>query len=241
MIENLDENFARLLGKLDEWGIAENTLVIFLTDNGGTVGTKIFNAGMRGGKATPYQGATRVPSFWRWPAKWKTGRDVPALTAHIDIFPTLAEIAGVKLDDTVQQQVEGRSLLPLLTKTDAEWPERTLVTHVGRWPRGKAAEFKYRGCSIRNARYSLVNNKELYDLQADPAQGKDVSDEHAGVVQALRDAYETWWKDVQPLLVNEDVAAPKMNPLKALYWEQFGGGPDEAMRKAMDPAEAKDK
>ena len=75
MIENVDDNFARLLAKLDEWGIAENTLVVFLTDNGGTFGTKIFNAGMRGQKGTPYQGATRVPSFWRWPAKWKGGRD----------------------------------------------------------------------------------------------------------------------------------------------------------------------
>ena len=239
MIENLDENFARLLGKLDEWGIAENTLVIFLTDNGGTVGTKIFNAGMRGGKATPYQGATRVPSFWRWPAKWKTGRDVSALTAHIDIFSTLAEIAGAKLDDAVKQQVEGRSLLPLLTKAGAEWPERTLVTHVGRWPRGKTAEeFKYRGCSIRNDRYSLVNNKELYDLQADPAQKKDVSAENSSIVQTLRETYEKWWSDVQPLLVNEDAVPPKINSFKALYWEQFGGEPTEAMRKAMDPATA---
>src|SRR3954467_8778447 len=98
MIENIDENFGALLEKLREWGIAENTIVIYMgSDNGGTAGVKIFNAGMRGSKATPYQGGTRVPSFWRWPGKFQGGRDVAALTAHIDIFPTLAEIAGATL------------------------------------------------------------------------------------------------------------------------------------------------
>src|SRR5688572_3602274 len=98
MIENIDENFGRLLGRLDEWGIAENTLVIFMTDNGGTVGVNIFNAGMRAGKNTPYQGGTRVPAFWRWPAGFKGGVDCAALTAHVDVLPTLAEIAGLKLE-----------------------------------------------------------------------------------------------------------------------------------------------
>jgi len=67
-------------------------------DNGGTVGVNVCNAGMRGGKVTPYEGGTRVPSFWRWPAAFKGGVDCGALTAHIDIFPTLAEIAGAKLN-----------------------------------------------------------------------------------------------------------------------------------------------
>jgi arylsulfatase len=67
-----------------------------------------------------------------------------------------------------------------------------------------------------------------------------VSADHGEVIATLRESYETWWKDVQPLLVNEDVVGPKVNPFKALYWEQFGGGPDEALRKAMDPATAKD-
>ena len=236
MIENVDDNFARLLAKLDEWGIAENTLVVFLTDNGGTFGTKIFNAGMRGQKGTPYQGATRVPSFWRWPAKWKGGRDVPALTAHIDILPTLAELAGATLSDEVKRQVEGRSLLPLLTNPDAEWADRMLVTHVGRWPRGKAGEFKHQSCSIRDSRYTLVENQELFDLQTDPGEGTNIFTEHPEVVTKLRAAYDEWWTEVQPMLVNENITAPAMNPFKELYWKQFGGGPDEETRKQMDPA-----
>ena len=236
MIENIDDNFGKLLAKLAEWGIAENTLVIFLTDNGGTVGTKIFNAGMRAGKGTPYQGGTRVPSLWRWPAKFTGGRDVPALTAHVDIFPTLGQFLGLTFSSEVKQQVEGRSLVPLLAKPGAEWADRLLVTHVGRWPKGKMEESKYRGCSIRDARYTLVNNEELYDLQADAGEKANVLAAHPDEVTKLRAAYEQWWKDVQPLQVNENAVGPKANPMKELYWKQFGGGPDETLRKFMDPA-----
>ena len=114
MITNIDDNVGRLLAKLDEWGYEKDTLVIFMTDNGGTAGVSTFNAGMRAGKGTPYEGGTRVPAFWRWPGGWKGGADVPVLTAHIDIFPTLAEIAGAKVPAAVAAKLEGRSLFPLL-------------------------------------------------------------------------------------------------------------------------------
>src|SRR5438094_4414927 len=99
-----------------------------MNDNGGT-------AGVSGGKNTPWLGGTRAASFWRWPGTLKPG-DVDRLTAHIDFFPTLAEIAGAKLSDGVKAQVEGRSLLPLLRDPKPEWPDRVLFTHVGRWPKG---------------------------------------------------------------------------------------------------------
>jgi arylsulfatase len=237
MIENLDDNFGALLTQIREWGIDENTLVIYLgTDNGGTAGVKIFNAGLRGGKGTPYQGGTRAPAFWRWPAKFPGGRDIPALTAHVDIFPTLAEIAGAALTDAVKRQVEGRSLLPLLLHPDAAWPDRTLVTHVGRWPQGQVADFKNRNCSIRDARFTLVNDAELYDLQTDPGETKNVLSEHPEAAAKLRAAYEQWWSGVTPLLVNESAIGPKINPFKARYWQQFGGGPDEELRRKMDPS-----
>src|SRR4051794_25136048 len=88
MIENIDENLGRLLGYLKRSGLSDDTIVIFLTDNGTTAGAAIFNAGMRGSKNTPYQGGTRVPSFWRWPKGFRGGVDCNALTSHIDIFPT---------------------------------------------------------------------------------------------------------------------------------------------------------
>ncbi len=237
MIENIDTNFGKLLKKLDDWGLADNTLVIYLaTDNGGTSGVKIFNAGMRGSKGTPYQGGTRAPCFFRWPAGGiPAGAECDALTAHIDIFPTLAEITGASLSPEVKQQVEGRSLLPLLRNPQADWPNRTLVHHVGRWPNGQAAESKYANCAIQDSRFSLVNNKELYDLKADPGETTNVIADHPAEVARLRAAYDQWWNDVQPLLVNEGVIGPRMNPLKVLYWKQFGGGPDAALLRRMDP------
>ena len=238
MLENIDTNFGALLKQIDAWGIADNTLVIYLgTDNGGTAGVKIFNAGMRGGKGTPYQGGTRAPAFFRWPAGGiPAGVECDALGAHIDIFPTLAEITGAKLSDEVTKQVEGRSLWPLLRNPRAEWPDRFLVHHVGRWPAGEAAGAKYAKCAIQNSRYTLVNNQELYDLKADPGETTNVIAEHADVAAELRTAYERWWSDVQPLLVNETTLGPKVNPMKELYWKQFGGGPDAAMLRKMDPA-----
>jgi len=237
MIENIDTNFGALLKKLGEWKIADNTLVIYLaTDNGGTDGVKIFNAGMRGGKGSPYQGGTRAPCFIRWPAgRVPAGMECDDLTAQVDIYPTLAAITGAKLSDEVKQQVEGRSLLPLLQDPKAAWPDRTLVHHVGRWDKGQAAAAKYSGGAIQNSRFTLVNNAELYDLKADPGEKNNVIAAHPEVVAKLRATYDQWWQEVQPLLVNEDAVGPKMNPLKELYWKQFGGGPDAAMLQQMDP------
>ena len=234
MTENIDENMGRLLARLKELGISDDTLVIFMTDNGTATGAGIFNAGMRGSKNSPYQGGTRVPSFWRWPSGFAGGMDCDALTAHIDIFPTLAEISGATMTPDVRRQLEGRSLLPLLKNPTAEWPDRTLVTHTGRWPRGEASNSKYAGCSIRDRRYTLVNNSELYDLVVDPGEQHNVIADHPEVVQKLRTAYEAWWQSVLPCLENENAVGPKENPFKELYYKQFGH-PDGAEQSETPP------
>lgn len=226
MIENIDDNFGRLLDALKTWGIENDTLVVFLTDNGGTLGVKTFNAGMRGQKVTPYEGGTRVPSFWRWPAAIRGDRDVAALAAHVDVFPTLIHALKLRVDHAVIQRLEGRSLATFFQDRPVNWSRRTLVTHVGRWPRGKVEEFKFKGVSIRDDRYALVNDAELYDLQADPGQATNVIDAHPEVVARLRSEYEAWWKAMLPDLVNEDAVGPEVNPYKEWYWRQFGGEPD---------------
>lgn len=241
MIENIDDNFGTLLGRLDEWGLAQNTLVILLTDNGGTAGVRVFNAGLRAGKGTPYEGGTRVPSFWRWPSEWTGGRDVKPLAAHIDILPTVADLLGLPLPPAYHQQVEGRSLLPLLRDPDATWPDRMFVTHVGRWPTGGVQAFKHRGCSIRNARFALVNDAELYDLASDPGQTRNVIADHPDVATSLREAYDRWWSEIQPLLVNEQAVGPRINPFKELYWQQFGGAPTPELLEQMDPVHGRAK
>src|SRR5262245_36957029 len=80
MMTNIDDNFGRLMAKLGQWQLERDTLVIFMTDNGSATGSKTFNAGMREAKGSPFQGGTRVPALWRWPAGFAGGRDLKQLT-----------------------------------------------------------------------------------------------------------------------------------------------------------------
>ena len=227
MIANIDDNTGRLLAKLSEWGLERETLVIFMNDNGGTVGVKLFNAGMRGSKVTPWQGGVRAASFWRWPGTLTPG-DVDALAAHLDVLPTLAALAGAVISDKAKAQIEGRSLVPLLENPAAAWPERTLVTHAGRWERGKAASAKYSHCAIRNSRWKLISPGagarawQLYDLKSDPGEQQDVAAAQPETVRELETAYDAWWTSVQPQLVNEDAPVPAENSFRTLYRQQFG-------------------
>ncbi len=235
MITNIDDNIGRLLAKLDELGEAKDTLVIFMTDNGSTH-ARLFSAGMRGGKNTPYQGGTHVPCFWRWPGTLPAGVDVNRLTAHIDYFPTLAALAGAKMRDAVQP--DGRSLVPLLENPSTGWPDRYVFVHQGRWPRGEAEAAKFANCAVRNARFRFVNNTELYDLQTDPGETTNVIDQHPQVVAEMRAAYDAWWQEARAGMVNEDVVGPNVNPFKALYWQQFGEQPDAKLLEQMNWANA---
>ena len=140
MVENIDTNMGRLLRTIDSLGLADNTLIVFSTDNGSAAGSSFYNAEMHGSKGSPYRGGTRVPAFWKWKGVLPEGVDVPQVTAHIDVLPTLCELAGVKVPDAVDEKIEGRSLVPLLMIQNAEWPDRPLVTHQGRWKRGESAE-----------------------------------------------------------------------------------------------------
>lgn len=227
MVENIDTNFGKLLAKLKDWDLEENTLLIYLgTDNGGGISRKLFDSGLRGGKNSPYQGGTLSPCFVRWPAgNVPAGETCNALTAHVDLFPTLMEITGAKTTPKLEHQLEGRSMLTLLTDPAAKWSERLLVHHTGRWKIGTVEKAKYSKSAIQNSRFTLVNNQELYDLKTDPGETTNVIDAHPEVAATLRSAYDQWWQDVQPLLVNEDAVGPEINPFQKLYFEQFGGSP----------------
>lgn len=229
MLHNLDQNVGKLHAKLIEWGMDRDTLVILMNDNGGTAGVPVYNAGMHGQKGTPWLGGTRAFSIWHWPAMLKPA-DVKALASNQDFFPTIAELAGAKLDEKTQKQVEGRSLVPLLSDPNAAWPDRMLVTHVGRWAAGKAADSKYLRCSVRSTRWHLVSDDkkgekkwELYDVHADPGEKTNVIADHPDVVKEMDAFYDKWWRETQPMLVNENVPLAKENPFKELFAKQIGG------------------
>jgi arylsulfatase A-like enzyme len=194
MITNIDENVGRLLDKLKELRLEEQTIVIFMTDNGSSGGYNPlagsgYNAGMRGMKGSEYDGGHRVPCFFRWPGKLEGGRERQAVTAHIDILPTLIDLCGFKKPAKVV--FDGTSLRPLLAGK-CDWPERTLLVHSQRIDHPE----KWRKCAVMTDRWRLINGKELFDMKADPGQKKDVAGQHAAVAAKLRQAYETWWADI---------------------------------------------
>ena len=163
-IANVEKNLGLLLDFLHENKLEDNTILIFMNDNGVTVGLDVYNGGMRGCKCTIWHGGSRAISFWRWPRHWKP-HAVENLSAHIDVLPTLCEIAGVNIPDQLQSELEGFSMLPLLESQEAlEWhSDRLLFQHVGRWPEGLAASHKYAMCAVRQGHYLLLQSRACND------------------------------------------------------------------------------
>jgi len=197
MIVNIDQNIGRLRRRLAELGLSGNTIVIFLTDNGGTGGVRLYNAGMRGSKAKAYDGGHRAACFIHWPKGGMTeGRAVEPITAHIDLLPTLIELCDLR--STRRVKFDGKSLVSLLNGNAISWPDRTLfVHHQGRFGQKITDDrpIKYKDYAVMTDRWRLVG-KELYDIKAEPGQKADVASAHTDVVTRLSAAYETWWSDI---------------------------------------------
>ena len=228
MIENIDDNFGILMDKLDEWDLWEDTLVIFMTDNGQAGrsaklnGEKVslFTAGFKTGKGSPYEGGTHVPAFWRWKGKLGEGVDIKALTAHVDLFRTFATLSGTSIPAGIQK-LDGRDMIRLLNNPNADWADRHLFIHKGRWEKGEDPNLsKFTECAVRTARWRFVNNRVLYDISNDSYEKKDVSGQYPEVVAQLRRVYDTWWEETLPLMVNEDRPYTKEQPQWVRYEQQ---------------------
>lgn len=207
MCENIDENVGRLLAQLERLQLAENTIVVFLTDNGGTAGVKEFNAGMRGSKTSVHEGGGRVPLFVRWPAAGWQPKVVQPIVAHIDLFPTLLELCGVSAVPGVH--LDGVSLRPLLAEPSPAWPERTLFTHNpinehNKFP-GAVRTQRHRlvreipgpaGGSNAKANDASATAWQLYDMEADPGEKRDLAAANSELVKQLAAAYDAWFADV---------------------------------------------
>ncbi|HEV3437667.1 MAG TPA: arylsulfatase [Gemmata sp.] len=221
MIENIDANFARLLKTLKDKKLTDNTIVIFMTDNG-TGGVR-YNAGLRNRKGTVYEGGIRVPCYVWWPGI-KAGATIDSPTAHIDIAPTLIDLCGVKLPD-IHLPFDGQSLAVLLRGTQMHLQDRTLFFQ---WHRGYEPE-KYRSFAARGQRYKLVQAAgafqeikgqpkfELFDIVADPFEERDLATEKPDELAKLKKQYEVWFADVTkagftpPRIV---IGSDKENPVR---------------------------
>jgi len=178
MCENIDWNVGRLLAKLDELGLAENTIVIYFSDNGPN--GRRWNGGMRGHKGSTDEGGVRSPLAIRWTGKIKPNTVIPQICSVMDLLPTLADLCGVKISGT--KPLDGISLAPLLF--GGTLPERTIVNC---W-NGKV--------SVRTQRYRLDNKGHLYDMINDPGQWNDISQEKPEVTASLKKIADDWRRNM---------------------------------------------
>jgi len=202
MIENIDQAVGRLLASLEEAGVADNTIVIFMHDNGPQ--HLRYNSGFRSNKGSIYEGGIRSPFFIRWNDGFPGERRVDAVAAHVDLLPTLLD--ACELDQPEDIALDGTSLLPIL-RGEQDLPERTIViqAHRGDVP------VRWHNAMIRIGDWKLLNASgftelkdgatprmklELYDLASDPFEQRDVAAEHPGRVESMKDAYDHWFEDV---------------------------------------------
>jgi len=201
MIENIDQNFGRMLDHLERRGVADDTVVIFLCDNGPIGGR--FVQGLRGAKTSVHEGGIRSPLWIRLPGRDGSDRRIDRVAAHIDVMPTICELAGAPLPD--DRKIDGRSLTPLLLGQRIAWPDRHVVlqTHRGDVPQ-QGHHFALVGQRWKLVRHSGFGKRslpegvplQLFDLQADPAEQRDVAAANPEIVKRLLGDYRQWFTDV---------------------------------------------
>ena len=196
MVENIDDNVGRVLRQLEALGIQENTLLIFLTDNGPQ--QLRYNGGLRGLKSAVYEGGIRVPCFFYWPGKLPENHEIDIAAAHIDLHPTLAALCGLPAVANLKQ--DGQNLLPLLRGEPVDWADRTLFFY---WQRGYPEP--YRNIAVRKGPYKLVGQGgelpeneafELFDLTSDRSEMRDLKTQKPEIAAELRQAFDAWYADI---------------------------------------------
>lgn len=193
MVENIDWNVGRVLRSLDGLGLAENTIVIYFSDNGPN-GAR-WNGGLKGRKGTIDEGGIRSPFLIRWPGRIRPGTAIPQIAAAVDLLPTIADLADVPVSGT--KPLDGLSLAPLLLGTADAWADRRLFAFRGR-----------NEVSVRTQRFRLDAGGRLYDIEKDPGQRVDVSGEHPEMAGELRRAASAMGSEVLTTLGGDDRPVP---------------------------------
>jgi len=186
MLENIDDNVGRLMSFLEQSGKLENTIVIFMTDNGPN-GVR-YNGGMKGIKGHLDEGGVRVPFFMRIPGKGHLM--IKPWAAHIDVLPTLVDLLEIEVPSDIE--IHGKSLLPLIEQ-NGKWEDRYFFTH------HVNLDFDTIPGAIRNQRYLLTlqkNKKELYDLGNDYSQTQNIIEENRRLLAEMERKYLEWFRDI---------------------------------------------
>jgi hypothetical protein len=178
----------RITAKVEELGLAENTIIIYLSDNGPN-GWR-WNGGMKGRKGSTDEGGVRSPLFMKWEGQFKAGKKITQIASAIDLLPTLKELAGI--ESTSPKPLDGISLKPLLLDEKSEWKDRLVINN---W-RNKT--------SVRSQQYRLGTGGQLFDMQNDPGQTLDISAEKPEIKRQLTQAKEKWEKEVYSELQKKD-------------------------------------
>lgn len=188
MVENVDDNIDRILTKLDDLGIARETIVVFLTDNGPN--GERYNGKMRGTKGSVHEGGVRVPLFVRYPGVIEPNQVIREPAAHIDLLPTLVEMAGLTVPEALH--VDGLSLAPMLRAEADRLADRFLFTF---WNR----EMKPHRGAVRTRRWRAVVERgpwQLYDMMNDPGEQVDVAANYPAVLDSLAETFDQWFDEV---------------------------------------------
>ena len=196
MIANLDENMGRLESFLIESGLADDTIVIFLTDNGGALGLRTFDAGLRGRKKDYFEGGHRAACFVRWPnGGFGEPRDIDELSQVQDLLPTLVDLCALELERDTSPVFDGASLAGLMTGKQNQLADRKLVVQ---W---SELDYPKRGhAAVMWKKWRLVHDTHLYNVALDLGQTKNVADQHPEIVKAMQDHYAAWWETVEPVV-----------------------------------------
>lgn len=205
MLANIDENMGEMVAYLKSIGMMDNTIIIYTTDNGTAQGAKVeghrldgfvskgFNAGMRGVKASKYEGGHRVPLFIHWKdGGIDVGRDINELTAHYDVLPTLVDLCNLEVND--KNDFDGKSLKPLIDGHSEEFTDRIVITNSQRIEIPEP----WRRTSLMQGKWRFVDGEELYDLSTDPEQRENIAEEHPEKVREYKSYYDKWWAETSP-------------------------------------------
>ena len=240
MIEHVDNRFGQLIDKLIKWGVYDNTLIFFTSDNGNAFKSPgIILKTLRGKKGDVYDGGVRVPAVWGGGLIKESGK-LKEITAHVDFMPTVLEVCGVALP--TNRKIDGKSLWPLLKNASQEWPQRFVFIRHG-FPEEKDLPESYEFCAVRGQKFKMVQQRgwdnthigdpekpefELYDMEKDPGEYYNISAMHPTIVENYRMAFDLWWKDIRSERADKQFVNPRErlhigsteNPFDFRNWDE---------------------